>query len=290
MAITIKHKFQSLKSDGVDSTFIQPSNWNDTLDFKMATSKLLGRSTAGAGDVEEITPSGNFSLATGGLELGSAVAFPGTGAVKVTIGTTAQRPGVPAVGMIRYNTDLNAVEIYAGAAPAWAQPTLGGVLKAGDTMTGPLITRGLTLSDTSDNTKQLVFALVGISTGTVRTATPPDANFKIAALDVADQVVTGGASVTSLSLGTISAGTVTPDPGDRPMQHYTNNGAHTLAPGAVAGSYLLDITNGASAGIITTTGWTKVTGDSFATTNGLKYRCSCSIGNAGSLLVVQALQ
>jgi hypothetical protein len=115
-----------------------------------------------------------------------------------------------------------------------------------------------------------------------------DAN--TAKLNVQDQTVSGGANVTSLSLGTISSGTVTPDPGDRPMQHYTNNGAHTLAPGAVVGYYLLDITNGASAGAITTSGWTKVSGDSFTTTNGNKFRCSCSVGNGGSLLSVQALQ
>lgn len=115
-----------------------------------------------------------------------------------------------------------------------------------------------------------------------------DAN--TAKLNVADQTVTGGANVTSLSLGTITTGTVTPDPGDRPMQHYTNNGAHTLAPGAVVGFYVLDIVNGASAGAITTSGWTKVSGDSFTTTNGNKFRCSGSIGQQGSLLSVQALQ
>jgi len=107
---------------------------------------------------------------------------------------------------------------------------------------------------------------------------------------VADQTITGGARVTSNSLGTITTGTVTPDPGDRPMQHYTNNGAHTLAPGSNAGTYVLDITNGASAGAITVSGWTKVAGDAFTTTSGNKFRCHCSIGNAGSLIVVQALQ
>ena len=112
----------------------------------------------------------------------------------------------------------------------------------------------------------------------------------IAQLTVADQVITGGARVTSLSLGTITSGTVTPDPGDRPMQHYTNNGAHTLAPGSNSGAYYLDITNNGSAGAITTSGWTKVSGDSFTTTNGHKFRCSCSVGDAGSLLVVQAMQ
>lgn len=111
-----------------------------------------------------------------------------------------------------------------------------------------------------------------------------------AKLDVEDQVVTGGASITSKDLGTVSSGTGTLDMGDCPMQHYTNNGAHTLAPGSVTGSIILDITNGASAGTITTSGWTKVSGDSFTTTNGHKFRCHCSVGNTGSLLIVQAMQ
>jgi hypothetical protein len=109
-------------------------------------------------------------------------------------------------------------------------------------------------------------------------------------LDVADQVVTGGVRVTSLDLGTpVAASTVTLDPGDRPLQHLTNNAAFTLAPGANAGTLVLDITNGASAGVITTSGWTKVVG-AFATTNAFKYRCTCSVGNGGSLLTIQALQ
>lgn len=101
---------------------------------------------------------------------------------------------------------------------------------------------------------------------------------------------TGGAGVTSKDLGTISSGTVTPNPSNRKLQHYVNNGAHTLAPGAVTGWYHLDITNDASAGAITTSGWTKVKGDSFTTTNGHKFRCYASIGNAGSLLFVNAMQ
>ncbi len=118
----------------------------------------------------------------------------------------------------------------------------------------------------------------------------PSVDTSAAKLNVEDQVLTGGARVTSKDLGTITTGTVTPDPGDRPLQHYTNNGAHTLAPGTNNGSYLIDITNGASAGAITTSGWTKVAGDAFTTTSGHKFRCHASVGNAGSYLVVGALQ
>lgn len=112
----------------------------------------------------------------------------------------------------------------------------------------------------------------------------------MATLDTEDQALTGGVVVTSKDLGTISSGTVTPDPGDRPQQHYTNDGAHTLAPASNHGSLLLDITNGASAGAITTSGFTRVTGDAFTTTSGEKFRCHLSIGEAGSLLTVQAMQ
>jgi len=108
--------------------------------------------------------------------------------------------------------------------------------------------------------------------------------------NVADQTITGGARVTSLDLGTPSAAsTVTLDPGDRPLQHLTNNAAFTLAPGSNAGIITLDITNGASAGAITTSGFTKVVG-AFTTTNAHKFRCSVSVGNAGSLLSIQPLQ
>jgi hypothetical protein len=111
----------------------------------------------------------------------------------------------------------------------------------------------------------------------------------IAALNTENQALTGGVTVTSKDLGTITTGTLTLDMGDRPQQHYTNNGAHTLAPGSVNSSCLLDVTNGASAGATTTSGWTYVVG-AFTTTNGHKFRCHASLGNAGSLLVIQELQ
>jgi hypothetical protein len=110
-----------------------------------------------------------------------------------------------------------------------------------------------------------------------------------AKLDVEEQVVTGGARVTSKSLGTITTGTLTLDPGDRPLQHYTNNGAHTLAPGSNGGTIILEILNGASAGAVTTSGFTKVSG-SFTTTNTHKFHCSVVVGNAFSSLTILALQ
>lgn len=122
------------------------------------------------------------------------------------------------------------------------------------------------------------------------TAVQPAAIATMATLDAENQPLTGGATVTSKSLGTTLSGTRTLDVGDCPLQHYTNNGAHTLAPGSITGSALIDITNGASAGAITTSDFTKVSGSPFTTTNGHKFRCHVSVGSGGSLLIVQALQ
>jgi microcystin-dependent protein len=55
MAISNKHKFTSPKADGADTSLVRPSNWNDEHDLTMATGKVLGRTTAGDGAVEELT-------------------------------------------------------------------------------------------------------------------------------------------------------------------------------------------------------------------------------------------
>ena len=110
-----------------------------------------------------------------------------------------------------------------------------------------------------------------------------------ALLAVENQTQSGGANVTEKDLGTISSGTVTPDPGDCPNQKYVNNGAHTLAPSSGQGNCWVDITNDASAGAITTSGWTKVIG-SFDTTNGHKFSCGVHISDIGSLLMINPLQ
>jgi hypothetical protein len=51
--------------------------------------------------------------------------LPGVGATKLQAGTSAQRPGVPATGMVRYNSDITQFEGYNGT--AWG--TIGGGAK-----------------------------------------------------------------------------------------------------------------------------------------------------------------
>lgn len=135
MAISLKHSFTSPKSDGPDSTLVQPSNWNAEHTLQMATARIIGRTTAGTGAAEEISVGSNLSLATGTLNLASSVSitaltasgaiqggsldisgdvnFTGTGAVKVPTGTTAERP-TGATGDFRFNSTLGSFEGYNG--------------------------------------------------------------------------------------------------------------------------------------------------------------------------------
>lgn len=65
MAVSLKHKFNSAKSDGGDASLVRPSNWNDEHDLTLATSRLLGRTTAGGGAAEEIAAGAGLSLSAG---------------------------------------------------------------------------------------------------------------------------------------------------------------------------------------------------------------------------------
>lgn len=69
MAISLTHSFVSTKSDGHDTSLVQPSNWNAQHTLTLATNRLIGRTTAGAGAAEEIVVGNGLSLATGALTL-----------------------------------------------------------------------------------------------------------------------------------------------------------------------------------------------------------------------------
>jgi hypothetical protein len=105
-----------------------------------------------------------------------------------------------------------------------------------------------------------------------------------------NQSLTGGFNVTSTDSGTKSSGTFTPVPATNNFQYAVNGGAHTLAPPGNDCTMVIQYTNNASAGAITTSGFTKVTGDSFTTTNGHDFLCFITRCNAFTHLHVVALQ
>jgi len=103
-------------------------------------------------------------------------------------------------------------------------------------------------------------------------------------------LLTAGYTATSYSLGTVTTGTVTPSAANGNFQHLTANGAFTLAPPSATCCIDIEVLNGASAGTITTSGFTKVNGDTYATTNTNKYIFHITKTNSYSRLSIEALQ
>lgn len=103
---------------------------------------------------------------------------------------------------------------------------------------------------------------------------------------------TVGYTVTPYNGGTVSSGTFTVTPSNGNYQYYTNNGAHTLAAPSSDCAVDILVTNGASAGSITFSGFTvgSSTGSSLTTTNTNKFLISVRRINSVSTYSIYALQ
>ena len=107
--------------------------------------------------------------------------------------------------------------------------------------------------------------------------------------DAADTLTVGFDS-SDFAAGTKASGTYTPAASDGNFQVATNGGAHTLAPPSTSCSIVIHYTNNGSAGTITTSGFTAVTGDAFTTTDTHEFVCVVTKINDVSVLNVTALQ
>jgi len=84
---------------------------------------------------------------TGTATFAGDVLLSGTGVLDLPVGTTAQRPGSPNSGMIRFNSSLNQYEGYNGT--AWGQLGGGATGAGGDTVfleNGQTVTTSYTLT------------------------------------------------------------------------------------------------------------------------------------------------
>jgi hypothetical protein len=107
--------------------------------------------------------------------------------------------------------------------------------------------------------------------------------------------MTAGIDSDAQALGTITSGTVTLEVdavGKENFKTLTANGAFTLAPPSTSSSctILLQVTNGASAGTITTSGFTIVNGDAYETTSGNDYFFHVKKVGSFTSLTIEALQ
>lgn len=109
------------------------------------TVRVLASKDATAGTFSNVTITGGTingtsvgasSASTGAFTSVTASAdsaFTSTGALAISKGTTAQQPGSPTTGMMRYNTSTNQFEGYSGSSPAWK--SIGGSALSNDTST-----------------------------------------------------------------------------------------------------------------------------------------------------------
>jgi microcystin-dependent protein len=293
---------------------------------RFTISHLASSGSFSASDVLSVQFSRTGDKGTDGLGTGDVTAASGFGTDNVLIRSDGTSKGVQATGisvddsdnvsgvnnvtgadadfvtgtagtdgnLVSWNSDGDAVDSGVAASDVL---TSGGAL--GTPSSGTLTNcTGLPLSGVVDSTSE------ALGVGSLELGHASDTTLTRSAagkLDVEGHTVltddqedqgpiAGGASVTPKDLGTVSTGTITPDPGDRCMQFYTNNGAHTLGELSAEGASFILITNGASAGAITTSGWDRVDGDPFTTSNGARFECFARRWGTYSILTVRALQ
>lgn len=120
------------------------------------------------------------------------------------------------------------------------------------------------------------------------------ANSEILKADTHD-TLTAGFDSDAESLGTVTTGTITPEvdgAGEENFKTLTANGAFTLAPPSTSGNctIIIQVTNGASAGTITASGFTIVNGDDYDTASGNDFLLHIKKVGSFSSLTIEALQ
>jgi hypothetical protein len=133
--------------------------------------------------------------------------------------------------------------------------------------------------------------IAAVATAADTTLTLPSANGTVLTTG-APLTLSTGFLFTAYNIGTVSSGTTTPDALNGNYQYYTNNGAHTIAAPANDSAIDILLTNGASAGSITFSGFTvgAATGSAYVTTNTSKFIISIRRINSVSTYSLYALQ
>lgn len=132
-------QIKSAKSDtntlNLSAYDVNDTTYRNLVTLTAGNTPTLTLVSTGTGTMDNITI-GATTRAAGNFTATSANAdseFTSTGALKISAGTTAQRPGTPVVSMIRYNSTTGEFEGYSGSSPAWK--SIGGSALSNDTST-----------------------------------------------------------------------------------------------------------------------------------------------------------
>lgn len=221
-----------------------------------------------------LTFTGGFTF-TGTLTNNTAVTFPVSGTLATTsAANVASVSNSDGTLTISPNTGSVVASLALGHANNWtAAQTFN---------TGSLKFSGSTSGTTTLNA----------SASASGTLTLPAVTDTVAVLGTPDQLMAGGVNLTTFSYGTITSGTTSIDCGKNPAQYLINNGAFTLGSPSLDGTCLLLMSNSASAGAVTFSGFTtgSNTGDALTTTVNNKFTLSIWRINGISSYRVAALQ
>jgi hypothetical protein len=221
-------------------------------------------------------------MTVGGNVTGGSQTVAGTYVLRLHSGTA------DSVSLQRYSSGLSEVRNSAGAlamVTTGADPVIISTTNAERMRI--FSTGGVSIGNTTDPGATNLSVTGAITTGgnsviSARGAT----NTAVQSLDYA------GITATADDDGTFSTGTYTPTPVGGNFKRIVNGGAFTLAEPSAAGDYTLviQITNTTGAGAITMSGFDKVTGDAFTTTDGNDFFVFVTKCNGFTSANVQALQ
>ena len=212
---------------------------------------------------------------------GGVTAYPGSGIVN----STGSAWGTP------YTTSGSGTVLALANSPVFTAPTLGAATATTInkvTFTAPATGSTLTIADgkTATISNTLTFS------GTDSSSVALGGGGTVLYAGTSQNLTAGFSDTIYTGIGTVTSGTVTPSVANGNEQSYTNNGAHLLAPPSVpAGQRVrlcVTVTNGASAGAITVSGFTDTNTAAFVTTNAKVFDFYIMAENAFSTLTVVA--
>jgi hypothetical protein len=189
-------------------------------------------------------------------------------------------PIVGGVTVTSTGTELNLVDGSVAGTIVNSKAVIYGA--AGQVNATTLQIAGTNVTATAAELNYLDITTLGTSEASKAVTAAADGSIK-----VADAVTTDADND-----GTFTTGTYTPTPLGGNMKRIVNGGAFTLAAPTLAGDYTLviQITNNASAGAITLSGFDRTVGSAFTTTNGHDFFVFITKCNGFELANVVALQ
>lgn len=237
-----------------------------------------------------LTTTGAFSTTLAQVATVTLTLPAANGTLLTTAGSGASLTGITAgqiSGLATVATTGSASDLGSGTLPtARLSGSYTGITAVGTIATG--VWNGTIITSAYGGTGNGFTKFSGPTT-TEKTFTLPDGSTTVITTGYT-AAVTVGYTFTAYSLGNITSFTVNPALGN--YQYGTNHGAFTLTAPASDCSVVLLLTNDATAGAITFSGFTtgSSTGDTLTTTNTSKFMLSILRINGVSTYLVKALQ